>query len=205
MKNKIKGCLPLFLLLFISQSYAGVVLNVRAVNPLDEVIEETIRYKLPVGIKPEHIKEFKVEGQYVLPVEDSVEEVEKTPKKQEVNPDYNIFFDEERQCFFIEIVVKFAPKGVIRLTLDLEDVWYIEKKIIEELHELIPEVAQDNQLANNLQEIILKQLDKIMELQKKNEVSQVGVEEHIKAYEKNIKILEQVKTDLRMLESLIAQ
>ncbi len=206
------GWVPtLFFLLFLcSDVQAGVVLKVREVNPLDKIVTELVRYPLPVGVKPEDVKDFKIEGYYhEVSLEETAGEgsqpsLEETHKPS-APPKYRISFDKEKKVFVIEVEVTFPPKGVVSLEIGIEEVWFVAESKIEALRDSVPELPEGGQTGISLRGMIFKQLDEIIEKQGKSSVAQVGVEEHIKAYEKNIEILEQVEFDNGMLKGLITE
>jgi len=217
-----------FLVLLCTDARAAVTLRVKAVNPLEEITTEVIRYPLPIGIKPENIKGFKIEGYYQEPEfikpeehEDSFEVPFKEPldeelefdqdippsEESEINlpPEYHVVFDEAENLFFLEVKVIFPPKGVVNLEINIEDVWTVSEERLKVLASSVPELLEENQTGLSLREIIFEQLDEITERQSQTSIAQVGVEDHIEAYEKNIQILEQAELDVGMLENLIME
>ena len=227
-KSRIFSCFFYFVFLILLCSYgqAGVVLKVRAVNPLDEVATEVIRYPLPVGVKADDIIDFKIEGYYQAQVkaeedvkkdmlekegnqevetETTIEKDVVLDEKKDVSPAYEVIFDEEQKKYFLEVKVTFPPKGVIKIEIDIKDVWVIEQFKISQLRLSVPEVINENETQQSLKDMILKQLDEIEERQKEFTIAQVGIEDYIKAYEKNVEILEQVEFDVEMLKSLIIE
>ncbi len=199
-----------FLLLLCSDVQAGVVLKVRAVNPLEKIVTELVRYPLPIGVKPEDIKDFKIEGYSKEASAEAIVGEDSQPPLEEMlkppaPPEYKISFDEEKKIFVIEVEVVFPPKGVVSLEIGIEEVWFVAESKIEALRDSVPELLEGSQTGVSLREMIFRQLDEIIEKQGKSSVAQVGVEEHIKAYEKNIEILEQVEFDIGMLKGLIME
>ncbi len=231
------GTCPYFLIFLCSYAQAGVVLNVRAVNPLDKITTEVIRYPLPVGVKAEDIIDFKIEGYYqeevkaeeevkkdilekedhqdvkvlekeenqAIETETTIEEDELLNEKKDVPPKYEVVFDEEQKKYFLEVKVTFPPKGVIKIAINIKDVWFIEQLRISQLRLSVPEEVYGDETSQSLKEMIFKQLDEIEQRQKEYTIAQVGIEDYIKAYEKNIEILNQVRFDIKMLKSLIVE
>jgi len=197
----------LFIFLGVNSVHAGVVLKVRAVNPLDVEATEVIRYPLPIGIKPDNIKGFRFQDSVKeeKKATEELEEIGTDSKPGEVPTEYEVLYDKEKGLFFIELEVTFAPKGVVNFELDIDDVWNISQARIEELKGSIPEIGAEHSLGSSLKEMILKELEGIVPRQEKSTVIQAGVREHIAAYEKNMKIIEQVEMDIGMLEQLIAE
>lgn len=183
---------------FVGTAECGVVIKVRAINPLEEEAPVTIHYPLPVGIAAEDVLAKRV-----------------TRGKGPAHPaDFQINFDETEKLYFVDHAITLAPKEIIVLELEAKDVWTVPQKTIDDLRsqaeDLVKarprgegeeEVAPDP-VAVKLKEEIFRQLDRVVEAQKAGGIPRAGVQGHIDAYQKNREVLQQVGMDITMLRNM---
>lgn len=183
---------------FVGTAECGVVIKVRAINPLDEEAPVTIHYPLPAGIAAEDVLAKRV-----------------TRGKGAARPaDFQINFDETEKLYFVDHAITLAPKEIIVLELEARDVWTVPQETIDDLKsqaedlvkarprgESEEEVAPDP-VAVKLKEEIFRQLAQVVEAQEAGGISRAGVQGHIDAYQKNREVLQQVGMDITMLRNM---
>lgn len=183
---------------FAGTAECGVVIKVRAINPLEEEAPVTIHYPLPAGITAEDVIGKRV-----------------TRGKGPARPaDFQINFDETEKLYFVDHAITLAPKEIIVLEVEAKDVWTVPQKTIDDLksqaEDLVKarprgegeeEVAPDP-VAVKLKEEIFRQLDQVVEAQEAGGITRAGVQRHIDAYQKNREVLQQVGMDITMLRNM---
>ena len=190
-------CLASFLG-FVSQAQCGVVIKVRAINPLEEEAPVTIHYPLPGGITAEDVIGKRISRGRGSPAP----------------ADFQINFDESKKAYFVDHQMNLAPKEIVVLEVEAKDVWTVPQKTIDEfksqaesLLKMQPqgeggEDAGPDPVAAKLKEEIFRQLEQVVAAQKASGITQAGVQGHIDAYQKNREILQQVGMDLAMLRNI---
>jgi hypothetical protein len=103
-------------------SEAGVVIKVRALNPLETRESVILHYPLPAEITQNDILKQKIT--YSL----DHSEDEEPPKAQ-----FKVSYDEEEKVYFIDDEVTLLPREVVTLEVHVKDVWVIEEERIEAL------------------------------------------------------------------------
>ena len=234
---------------------AGVVIKVRALNPLDTQESVTIHYPLPPEITQDYILRRKIT--YSL----DHSEDEEPPKSE-----FNVSYSEEEGTYFIDDEVTLLPREVVTLEVHVKDIWVIPAERVQSLRQEVetlfvgwePEAdVLEGELVNEAtdgegaleesgeapqekggeqpqgedgegaeggddEEIgepgdhdetqetalmmkgeILSALDKIVARQAANSILKVGVEQHMTAYNDNIKDLLQVSQDIALLTELM--
>lgn len=106
------------------ESHAGVVIKVRALNPL--AAEETAKVHYPL---PAEIKETDILGQKVTFSLERPEEEE--PRKTQLN----FSVDEKTGGLYVDDKVVLSPKEVMTLEIDVRDVWVIAPEEIDGLRQ----------------------------------------------------------------------
>src|SRR3989338_3705376 len=190
-------CLASFLG-FVSQAQCGVVIKVRAINPLEEEAPVTIHYPLPGGITAEDVIGKRISRGRGSPAP----------------ADFQINFDESKKAYFVDHQMNLAPKEIVVLEVEAKDVWTVPQKTIDEfksqaesLLKMQPqgeggEDAGPDPVAAKLKEEIFRQLEQVVAAQKASGITQAGVQGHIDAYQKNREILQQVGMDPAMLRNI---
>lgn|GEM_PF-6523895 len=183
---------------FVGTAECGVTIKVRAINPLEEEAPVTIHYPLPAGIAAEDVI-----GKRIM-----------RGKGPSTPADFQINFDEGEKVYFVDDQMTLAPKEIIVLEIEAKDVWTVPQKTIDEfksqaesLVKMQPqeeggEEAGPDPVAVKLKDEIFRQLMQVVEAQKASSITQVGVQGHIDAYQKNREILQQVSMDLAMLHNM---
>ncbi len=212
------------------QAEAQVVIKIRAINPLSEEAVAPIHYPLPSQVKPSDIiaKRMKFNSPH-LP-QDALRGGEEAPaaippreissKFPGLSPgnaphstgrveetDFAVKYDKSTKQYYVDHEIKLAPREIVTLEVEVKDVWVIPNEQLEELkaqveamtavHEPLDETAEA------LKTGIFDALDQIVRSQADDTVRRVGVETHIKAYEKNQEMLRQVEMDKKMLGNLL--
>jgi len=180
---------------------AGVVIKVRAINPLNVETVAPIKYPLPKEITPDDIiaKRMRFSGKRP---EEGGEGGDR--ENNAGTTDFKITYDKKEKYYYVDHDVTLAPKEIVTLEVEVKDVWSIQEKEIEDLRkEVEGGESAESETAIALQEEIFKALDQIAASQAQNTVAKVGVEKHIKAYGKNMDMFRQAKMDVKMLKKLI--
>jgi hypothetical protein len=209
---------------------AGVVIKVRALNPLDSQEAVLINYPLPVEITRDDILDQKIT--YSL----DHSEDEEPPKSK-----FQVTFHEEEGSYYIEDEVTLLPREVVTLEVHVKDIWTIDRSRIEALRREVEDLlsawdleddepgeeglndiangeeslegneeegeesgdAETKETALMMKEEILASLDGIIAGQEANSILNVGVERHISSYNDNIRDLLQVQQDIALLVELM--
>ncbi len=190
-------CLASFLG-FVSQAQCGVVIKVRAINPLDEEAPVIIHYPLPGGITAEDVIGKRISR----------------GKGSPAPADFQINFDENEKVYFVDDQMTLAPKEIVVLEVEAKDVWTVPRETIDDLKsqaEILvktrprgegEEGSAPDPVAVKLKEEISRQLEQVVAAQETSGITQAGVQGHIAAYQKNREILQQVGMDLAMLRNI---
>lgn len=185
---------------FITPAESNVTIKVRAINPLEEEAPVAIHYPLPAGITAEDVIGKRISR----------------GKGPERPADFQINFDETQKLYFVDHAITLAPKEIIVLEVEAKDVWTVPQKTIDDLRSQAEDLvkarpggeggedAGSDPVAVKLKEEIFRQLEQVAKAQKENAIAQVGVEAHMKAYQKSRATLQQVQMDIAMLENMIA-
>ena len=198
--------LAVFMGFCVTTAEGAVVIKVRAINPLEEEAPVTIHYPLPAGLTPEDVLAKRVAR----------------GKGPAVPADLEINFDEDEKVYFVDYLITLAPREIVVLEVEAEDIWTVPQETIDGLRkqaedllrarppseEFVSEEASPSAgpdpVALKLKEEISRQLEEIVEDQKTTAIAQVGVQGHIEAYQKNRETLAQVGMDITMLRNMIA-
>lgn len=191
----------LFMGFCVTTAEGAVVIKVRAINPLEEEAPVTIHYPLPAGLTPEDVLAKRVAR----------------GKGPAVPADFKINFDEDEKIYFVDHQITLASREIVVLEVEAKDIWAVPQKTIDGLkkqaEDLLkarppPEgeeaVAGPDPVALKLKEEIFRQLEKVVEDQKATAITQVGVQGHIEAYQKNRETLQQVGMDITMLRNMLS-
>lgn len=193
--------LALFMGFGVATAEGAVVIKVRAINPLDEEAPVTIHYPLPAGLTSEDVLAKRVAR----------------GKGPAVPENFEINFDEDEKIYFVDHLITLAPKEIVVLEVEAKDIWTVPQKTIDGLKKQAEDLlkarppseeeeaaAGPDPVALKLKEEISRQLEEIVEDQKTTAITQVGVQGHIEAYQKNRETLQQVGMDITMLRNMIA-
>ncbi|MBI5024134.1 MAG: hypothetical protein HZC18_03940 [Candidatus Omnitrophica bacterium] len=202
--------LALFTGFCVTAAEGAVVIKVRAINPLEEEAPVTIHYPLPAGLTPEDVLAKRV-GRGKGPA---------------VAGDFEINFDENEKVYFVDHLITLAPKEIVVLEVEAKDIWTVPQKTIDGLKKQAEDLlkarppseefaspvsfvseeaaAGPDPVALKLKEEISRQLEEIVEAQKATAITQVGVQGHIEAYQKNRETLQQVGMDITMLRNMLS-
>ena len=181
-----------------------MVIKIRAINPLDEEAVAPIHYPLPAQVKPGDIiaKRMKFNSPH-LP-QDAHEEGE---KRRVEEADFAVKYDKSTKQYYVDHEIKLAPREIVTLEVEVKDVWVIPNEQLEELKAQVEAMAAVHEpldeTAGALKTGIFDALNQIIRSQEDDTVRRVGVETHIKAYEKNQEMLRQVEMDKKMLGNLL--
>lgn len=186
---------------FVGTAECGVVIKVRAINPLEEEAPVTIHYPLPAGITTEDVIGKRV-----------------TRGKGPARPaDFQINFDETEKLYFVDHEITLAPKEIIVLEVEAKDIWTVPQKTIDDLRSQAEDLVKarprgegeedvaPDPVAVKLKEEIFRQLDQVVEAQEAGGISRAGVQGHIEAYQKNRETLQQVGMDITMLRNMLSE
>ena len=103
-------------------SEAGVVIKVRALNPLETRESVILHYPLPAEITQNDILKQRI----TYSLDHGADE--EPPKSQ-----FKVSYDEEEKVYFIDDEVTLLPREVVTLEVHVKDVWVIEEERIEAL------------------------------------------------------------------------
>ncbi len=183
---------------FAGTAECGVTIKVRAINPLDEEAPVAIHYPLPAGISADDVIGKRV-----------------TRGKGAARPaDFGVNLDEKENIYYVDYQITLAPKEIIVLELEAKDVWTIPQKTIDDLRSQAEDLVKarprgegeeesgPDPVAVKLKEEIFRQLEQVAAAQKASGITQVGVQQHIEAYQKNREVLQQVGMDITMLRNM---
>ncbi len=206
---------------------AEVVIKIRAINPLEIEAVAPIRYPLPQEVTPQDVIAKRIRfsgsspalrrtGDKELPaVADSAvvrpgspqEEPDAAGPRALQEADFKIKYDKKNGYYYVDLEVMLAPREIVTLEVEVKDVWNIPQEKIDalraEVDALLAKEEVLNETAAALKEEIGKALDQIIKGQQQGTVARVGVESHIKVYEKNREMLHQAEMDKKMLQNLL--
>ncbi len=193
--------LALFLSFGATTAESGVVIKVRAINPLEEEAPVTIHYPLPAGLTSDDILAKRIAR----------------GKGRAVRANFEVNFDENEKVYFVDHQITLGPKEIVVLEIEAKDVWTVPQETVDRLKKEVedllktppppPEGEEEtgpDPVALKLKDEISRQLDEIVEDQKATAITQVGVQAHIEAYQKSRETLQQVGMDITMLRNMIA-
>lgn len=157
-----------------------VVLKIQAINPKDMSTSILVKKYLPEGITPSEIIDA---------------------------GGFEIKYDVKRKLYYVEREVYLKPKASVIFKIKFKDIWRVSEKELVRLKRKIdmlcaPVEWRDNLIAE-FKEETLRNIKKILQLQRENEFSKVGLEKHIKTYKENLKLLNRLKMDVEILENLV--
>ena len=202
MKNNIHIFIILLALFmgFAGAAEGAVVIKVRAINPLDEEAPVVIHYPLPGGITAEDVL-----GKRLV----------RSSSGSGKPTDFQINFDEEENTYFVDHQMTLAPKEIVVLEIEADDVWTVPLETIDDLRGQAENLLKErprgegeeefgpDPVAVKLKEEIFRQLEQILQAQEKSGITQAGVQGHIDAYQRNRGILQQVSMDMAMLRNIM--
>jgi hypothetical protein len=184
---------------------AGVVIKIRAINPLEEKTAVFIRYPLPQGITPGDIVARRMKSNRPPAAVEGEDPTAAVPAVQEA--DFKIKYDKENKYYFVDHKMTLAPKEIVTLEVEVKDVWVVPSKEMEDLRKDMQALAEKypvlDDTAMRLRQEIFDALTQIEADQASGTVAKAGVENHIKAYEKNAERLRQARMDVKMLKNLL--
>lgn len=171
-----------FLLLFVGNVSASIVLKLLVVNPSDEQVQVMpIKVYLPKEIKPDDVID---------------------------KGDLQIGYDTQQGSYYIYGEYRLEPSEVLEREIELRDIWIVP---IKELQSLRAESEKVNNLLKNtefadrisfLYNTIITKLDSIQERQK---TTKSNPENHISQYRSHMKLIESVKVDLAVARSMLSK
>lgn len=195
----------LFVLICAPAQAAGVVIKIRAINPLEEGTVASIRYPLPKEITPGDIVAQRMRSNIRPVAVEGEAPADTAPAVQEVN--LKLKYDKENKYYFVDHKVTLAPKEIVTFEVEVKDVWAVPFEDMEGLRQEVGVLTQKypdpDETAVSLQQGIFDALTQIETSQAADTVAKVGVENHIKAYEKNAERLRQARMDVKMLKNLL--
>lgn len=184
---------------------AGVVIKIRAINPLEEKTAVSIRYPLPQGITPGDIVAQRMKSNTRPAATEGEDSTAAVPAVQETN--LRIKYDKEKKYYFVDHKMTLAPKEIVTFEVEVRDVWVVPSGEMETLRKEIDVLVERSpdldETAALLQQGILDALTQVETSQASDTAAKVGVENHIKAYEKNAERLSQARMDVKMLKNLL--
>ena len=195
------------LVLLASTADAGIIIKVRALNPLETEETAAIRYPLPKEIVPEDIIAKRVK-------------FTKSPQEgeDERTTTFNVDYVAEEGRYFIIDEVLMMPREVVTLEAHVNDIWLIPEDRLREIREDVERLVGEYSLSGGsegsedegqdetaaaLKDEIFKGLEEIGQRQERSTVLKVGVEDHMSAYYENAAVLGQVEADVSMLRYLL--
>lgn len=191
--------LALFLGFSAAEAESAVVIKVRAINPLDEEAPVVIHYPLPAGISPADVIGKRLAR----------------GRGPAAPADFQINFDDGEKIYFLDHQITLAPKEIVVLEVEANDVWVIPQETLDGFKRQVEELLQSRPPAPEgepgpdpvvlkLKEEIFKQLEQVLKTQKESGITQAGVQGHIDAYQKNRETLQQVGMDITMLRNMLS-
>lgn len=208
-----------------ASAQAGVVIKIRAINPLETEAVAPIHYPLPPEVTPQDIVAKRIKfsgpspalrgtrdegqgtGDSVTPEADSAQEPSAAEPRAPQEADFKIKYDKKNGYYYVDHEVALGPRQIVTLEVEVKDVWNIPTERIEalrtEVDALPAQGGELNETAAALKGEIGKALDQIVQSQGQSTVAKVGVEQHIKAYGKNREMLQQAQMDAKMLQNLL--
>lgn len=178
-------CLAIFLVMFsifISNSFAGIVLKVLAANPSKtEKQSVSVKAYLPKEVKPEDVVD---------------------------KGDLDVAYDNQQGSYYVYGEYLLDPGQTIERDVEMHDIWQVPA---QEMESIRSESDKTSKLLENTdfrdRMTFLKQSieAKLKEIEDRQRVPAANPERHISNYRDNVKLLESVKADLVVLRSLLAQ
>jgi hypothetical protein len=168
--------------IYVSQSYAGIVLKVMAANPSKtEKQAVSVKAYLPKEVKPEDVVD---------------------------KGDLEIAYDNQQGSYYVYGEYSLDPGQSIDRDVEMHDIWAISAA---EMDSIRSEAAKTSKLLENTDyrermSFLKQNIDlKLKEIEDRQSVPAANPERHISNYRDNVKLLESVKADLVVLRSLLAQ
>ncbi|MFB3918788.1 hypothetical protein BU251_08365 [Candidatus Velamenicoccus archaeovorus] len=179
------GIAVVFLLLNLAVAFdamANIVVRAAVVNP-SETQSRKVPFKsyLPKEVKPENIVDM---------------------------GDLNIAYDPKESAYYVYKDFDLAPRESVLVEIEMEDVWKIPAEELSSIRTEVDKVAKilENtdyrERAKYLKESILQKLDHIERTQTVVNSSPGG---YISDYRENLKLLDEVKTDLQSAKTLMVE
>lgn len=161
---------------------ANIVVRATVANP-SPTERRTVPFKsyLPKEIKPENIVEM---------------------------GDLNIAYDTKESAYYLYKDYDLAPRESVLVEIELEDVWKIPQDELASIRseaDRVVKLLQDTDYAdraNYLRESIMRKLD---EIEYKQEVVNPNPGGYISDYRDNLKLLDEVKSDLQAAKTLMTE
>ncbi len=178
-------CLAIFMIalsIFVSNSYAGIVLKVLAANPSKTEKQSVIvKAYLPKEVKPEDVVD---------------------------KGDLEIAYDNQQGSYYVYGEYSLDPGQSIDRDVEMHDIWQVPATEMESIR---AEAEKTSKLLENTDfrdrmSFLKQSIDaKLKEIEGRQSIPAVNPERHISNYRDNVKLLESVKSDLVVLRSLLAQ
>jgi hypothetical protein len=186
-KVSILAVIGVMAILFISGAVGSVyadniVIRVMAVNPSREHSQTVpVKAYLPKEAKPEHVVDM---------------------------GDLEIAYDTQQGSYYVFGEYELKPQEIIEREIEIRNIWVIEDAEIKSLSQEIiklHEMLRNTEFSDRI--IFLKNsIDtKLNEISQKQADSPVSPQQGISEYRNNLKILESVKADLALAQSLLSQ
>jgi hypothetical protein len=176
-------CVALYLLLCGGSFSATVVLRIRSGNPIDKPQKVRVRTKLPDRIATNNIID---------------------------SGGLSIGYDVKGDALYVYNEVELGPKEIKIYDVVLEDIWVVSedelRRMVSGTGKLVEMLKETDyyKTALMLQSDISRSVDDILAYQEENSIS-AGVTpvQHIRAYETNLRMANQVKKDVGRVENLV--
>jgi hypothetical protein len=182
LKNKLVWLVLLLAFVWVSDVYANIVLRAVLVNTsTTQKRKIPFRSYLPKEIKPENIVDM---------------------------GDLEVAFDPKEGTYYVFKDYELAPKETITVEIELEDIWKIPQVEISSLREEAGKLTKvlantdyyerANYLKNSIE-------TKLAQIEHKQSVVNSNPGGYISDYRDNLKLLDEVKSDLAAAKTLVAQ
>ena len=181
MKRILKAILLLsFLLFFIGNASANIVLKLLIVNPSDEEPQILpIKVYLPKEAKPEDVIDL---------------------------GDLEVGYDTQQGSYYVYGQYELQPSEVMEKEVELRDIWTIPMAETESLRQeadKVNDLLKNTEFGERIKFLYSTINKKLAEIEKQQSVSESNPEDHISQYRSNMKLIESVKVDLAVARSML--
>lgn len=178
-------CLAVFLIalsVFVSSSFAGIVLKVLAVNPSKtEKQSVSVKAYLPKEVKPEDVVD---------------------------KGDLEIAYDNQQGSYYVYSEYLLEPGQTLERDVEMHDIWQVPAQEMESVRSEAEKTSKflENTDFRDRMTFLKQSIEaKLKEIEDRQKVAAANPERHISNYRDNVKLMESVKSDLVVLRSLLAQ
>ena len=123
--------------------------------------------------------------------------------------DLELGYDTQQSLYYVYKDIELKPAESQRLAVEIEDIWVIDEKEINSLKDQSQKFYASLKDSPYIEraDYLLKKIDKDLQavLGRQAAATELNPEEHISIYRENIKVLDEVKTDLLEMERLISR